>query len=1157
MSATVEKLRGLLSRSARLQEANSDLTRKIDRMMDMSKVIGNMQQGQGGWVEQGSRLALSQMGVDTEENRRMHDTDAEVSRITPVPVNPKEVVLEMPESNRNDCHEAQSFCPLYLQRHLSSGNRIVEGCWAVDCALVQINVLGVSRIIDAIRTPQDEACRQLSFTMNRFLSIIIETVKTQNGDIIKFNGISATIAFYHSAESSKHANLSASSKHRPLQYRSNSNRGVDSAVLVGAYCANEICDRLSEALPQISLNLPNDQYRDNNGISPQTIISCGSMCIYVAQGSENIWVHTVSGVAIDQITTAARLCLDGRMLCSAEVWQYIKHVASGEVLESGFVNLFQLNTAILRNHIAGSYGPYLESHSQARMSLLHKFVPSGASMHLYDIQDAPSFAEVRQTTVLSLMVNSVEALEALTIRKIQQAVLHQGGNIHSVCIEQKSMKVMITFGTPQRRNLDDESRSLYLWLVLKHHLSKIGLKCSAGISTGKTTSLVVGSEYRREYVIIGKCVRISKRLMNAARFHEMLIDHPTCLAMEEQSNFSAFEPCALLQLRGEDAPMEAFRPVVKTKAESTYAEAEAENAKSKKPPFVGRLTEQKTLQNMFDVAMSQPHGALIVIEGERGIGKSVLANAFFEPVAAMLRYTLYGWYSDQNYRRELLECRTTYACSGFRPMLLELFRDLISAEKELNRESILHNVQDRLPGHIQEYAPLLNAIIPELKLRDTAATLNLKFRAREKSSTKDDMNHEWEEKLMDVVIGALRVSTQFTTAILILDNVEKLDRWSLEIIRRMVCTDWNVGATRHIYEYRPCPILFVMLQRTSVSHIVCSSNRSQIGDNILRSLLTIASELQCILSLAPMLENECKAHMSCILADLFEHSDHLNTNGSEIEKELFEVAYRRSGGNAMFLECVVKDWCKTGLLTFDGGCSKLSFSLPALDRSPIPDALYRSIEAELDILSPIERLTLKTCATLKPIDSDNDIILSFSGEDVTCALSQYFSDAALESALLSLCTKSFLMRIEYKDTYKESRTGVFCFVSKVVCKVCSTMVLDSCILETQMKLSMLTSNVGGRATNARTNTSTKDQIRSKASLASSGYNSSCIGRIGNEASDESANLHERTSGDDVSMPTHFDKDSTIITVLPNWLARQSERIRIDEELAARESNKNA
>ena len=184
---------------------------------------------------------------------------------------------------------------------------------------------------------------------------------------------------------------------------------------------------------------------------------------------------------------------------------------------------------------------------------------------------------------------------------------------------------MALFGAPIAH--EDHARraalaALGLQKLLAEHGDELGglggldLKVRMGINTGWVVVGGIGDELRRDYTAIGDTTNLAARLQQHAEPGVILLSEDTSRFLQGSARL---EPLGALQVKGKEAPVQAFRLLSLGLLQSEQAVLGG----MARSPFVGRRKEMAILEDLWERA-SDGAGQVVGIAAEAGAGKSRL-----------------------------------------------------------------------------------------------------------------------------------------------------------------------------------------------------------------------------------------------------------------------------------------------------------------------------------------------------------------------------------------------------------------------------------------------------------------------------------------------------------------------------------------------------
>ena len=182
--------------------------------------------------------------------------------------------------------------------------------------------------------------------------------------------------------------------------------------------------------------------------------------------------------------------------------------------------------------------------------------------------------------------------------------------------------VMAVWGAPIARE-DDAERAVRAGLELVDAVQTLGpgIQARAGVLTGEA-AVTLGAT--NQGMVAGDLVNTASRLQSVAQPGTVLVGEATQRAA---SKAIAFEPAGDHQLKGKQAPVEAWRAL------RVVAETGGRNRKDTlEAPFVGRDEELRLLKDLFHATAREGRARLVSVIGPAGFGKTRLAWEFLKYV---------------------------------------------------------------------------------------------------------------------------------------------------------------------------------------------------------------------------------------------------------------------------------------------------------------------------------------------------------------------------------------------------------------------------------------------------------------------------------------------------------------------------------------------
>jgi class 3 adenylate cyclase len=256
----------------------------------------------------------------------------------------------------------------------------------------------------------------------------------------------------------------------------------------------------------------------------------------------------------------------------------------------------------------------------------------------------------------------VRALLEQFFEVVDAAVERYGGTIDKHIGD----AAMALFGAP-RAHGDDALRAvraaveIQALIPMKLRAASGPLVAHVALAMGDVVASRVGSERRREYTVIGEAANLAARLLDRAGASEVLVSEEIWRATER---FADYEALGEYSLKGLDEPVPVFR--LKGLRESA--------AESR--PLVGRRAELAQCRGALAAIAEGQAGAVIVVRGEPGIGKTRFVEEL-QSIGAELGFARHiGWALDFGVERG------RGGLGALVRSLLDLPRDALSGQVE-------------------------------------------------------------------------------------------------------------------------------------------------------------------------------------------------------------------------------------------------------------------------------------------------------------------------------------------------------------------------------------------------------------------------------------------------------------------------------------------
>jgi class 3 adenylate cyclase len=733
-------------------------------------------------------------------------------------------------------------------------------------AVLMADIAGFTRLAESLAGHGPGGAEELSQLLNRYFAQLIDVVLAHGGEIVRFAGDAPLVLWPAGPQPG----------------------ALEQAVLCALHCGLALQAALHDypAAPGQRLAL-------------RVGIGAGDALLASVGGAHGRWEFVLAGAPLAQMSRAEREAAPGEVVLSPEAWALAARHADGALLPSGAARVTATRTPFALSvspKEAGAAEPVVVGDEAA----LRRYIPRVTLERL----DAGGvwLAELRRVTVLFAGVNGLvepelERLQAV-VSALQDVIYRYDGSINQIVVDDAGLTLVAAWGLPGRTHEDDAARAVQAALDLEARVAELQQTAMAGIAGGRVFCGERGSGRRREYAMIGDVVNLAARLMQAAGraagppgVREVLCDAATAQAAQARLAFEELPPLAM---KGKARPVAVYRP-----------RAAAAPAAGERGAVVGRQVERGWL-----VEQLMAPGAVIVVEGEAGIGKSYLLQDVCAQAAAAGARILAG-------AGDALEHATPYhAWGAVFGRVLDLPAHAPAETRRAALQARLSAVDD--PRAVQ-LAPLLNAVVPlDLPENELTAQLDGELRA---------------ENTRALLLGLLRAYAAQGPALLVLEDAHWLDSASWQLLLALV-------------ERPPAALQVIVVSRPPAEPRVPEYERLLAVPGVRRLALA---------ALAP----EDVGALVCRKLGV-----------AAAPAAMLELIAERAGGNPFFSEQLAYALRDAGLIVVSAGdvpgepaqCSLA----PGADLRALvtPDTIEGVVLSRIDRLPPAEQLALKVASVI-------------------------------------------------------------------------------------------------------------------------------------------------------------------------------------------------
>ncbi|WP_420467796.1 AAA family ATPase [Panacagrimonas sp.] len=548
-----------------------------------------------------------------------------------------------------------SYVPRLVRAHLAQDPGCVSRRLTLRHAAVLLtDMQGFTRRVEQATAGGRAELEDLNAQIDRYFCGMIDIVHAHDGEVLAFAGDSMLCAW--PAETPEHL--------------------PETAVLAG--CAGQAIQRA------LGRNHPT-----------RIGIGVGQLHGALAGGHAGRWELLAGGSALSDAVAAEKCGQAGRLVLSTDAW-----VALGRPLETVRLDsAHRLLTAALPNLVLPDLQAHRRSAPEVPVQSLEPLVPA-AVLHRVRAGQTAWIAEVRPVTVVAvgmseLDLNRPEALEiAHEGVRTFQALLQVYGGTPRLSMDDKGLLVAGDFGLPPAALEHHAERAVRAAQDMLAALRQLGVEGGIGVATARAFCAGFGNDRRRDFGVFGDGTNVATRLMQAAR-DEVLCDDATAHAARERI---AFGPAESVPVKGRDGLVRICRPL--GRRQGSYEQDAV---------LTGRSEEREQIQRRLQ-ALRDGRGGLMLIEGEPGLGKSMLL-AHAQRCARELGLRHVAGATD------VIDRDTPYL--AWRP----IFTALLETPADLDGDSLVAHVLARFSAAagIAEMLPLIGPVLG-LSVRDSAST---------------------------------------------------------------------------------------------------------------------------------------------------------------------------------------------------------------------------------------------------------------------------------------------------------------------------------------------------------------------------------------------------------------------------------------------------
>ena len=462
--------------------------------------------------------------------------------------------------------DIQTFLPITLSQQLYETPSLEYQLRSEHALILYVDVAGFTSIMEKFNKVEQGAER-MGHELNQTFTLILDVVNRYGGDVVQFSG-DAVMAVWKLPEYDD--NMCKKTR-----------KQVKGITGLAAKCAAETL--LSSRTIRIG--------QEDVDFELHVGLAAGPVDIAVI-GSRSRWKFLLLGETVAEAGSAANIAKGGNVVTTGHTIKISRGLISGTAIESNEESIevngeptYHLITKVGRvPKGAVSLRPTLER--PPTISKMQMFVPQLVLHLLADMtrqveasptsgkprngQPPLTAGEMRIVSSIFLKINfshtPVKADDLNFVYLSIEKSLHKtGGVCNKLLFDDKGLVCLCVYGLPGFSEEDDAVRSISFAKTIYDKLTSKGIQISVGITRSRAYCGICGSNWRREYTILGDGVNLAARLMSEGNClrdqdigdgYRVLVDDVTresCLATHE------FSDSARINVKGKEISVRVYQ----------------------------------------------------------------------------------------------------------------------------------------------------------------------------------------------------------------------------------------------------------------------------------------------------------------------------------------------------------------------------------------------------------------------------------------------------------------------------------------------------------------------------------------------------------------------------------------------------------------------
>jgi len=460
---------------------------------------------------------------------------------------------------------------------------------------------------------------------------------------------------------------------------------------------------------------------------------------------------------------------------------------------------------------------------------LKHFVPSPVTFHCdHQNVDLDWLEEAAQCSAMFVTfketIGDLEGVQKVFVC-LQRIIMDNHGIIKEFSMDDKGLVIVVGFGLQPNVVSNPAACACLAALQIRHSQSIGNAAICIGIATGQVFCAAIGSDFRREYAIVGKVVNIAARLAyfarklrsskagaNADPSMDICVDTVTMSLAKSRIDFITNKNAKNISLKGIKGTTSVYNPT-----EPRFIQL-LEMANLVNSHLVGRKDESALIEGLLEELYDDLGGGLLIIKGQAGMGKSHLVHQLVKANKRMKSLLVFHGQGvrekiNQNVRATLtpldFQCAQAEGLDSWDNVLIKLvtmFRD--GCLEPLNGQAHKKDVYEQIKYAFTAYVPgnlaTLNSdndtvearsIFVEIMVarflpdhKDTAFLLN--YILATNLPVVKEVNDKDDEAVFKLVaaftVASLKLLTRFSPVCIVIDDAQYCERESLDLVKAIL-----------------------------------------------------------------------------------------------------------------------------------------------------------------------------------------------------------------------------------------------------------------------------------------------------------------------------------------------------------------------------------